>query len=444
MRDDIHTMHQKSTARRYAGGALLAAAGLAALSLTPATAGTPKTVVSFVAPSPGQPLEGLIAGTDGAYYGVEFGAIGISEPGTPFPSVFRLTPKGAGKNGWQTALIPVADTATLAAPITYITAGPGGVLYGTATLNGCIVLAPGFVVPCAAVVSLTPPAAGQASWTASVLWHVTTMGTMITGLALAPSGALIGSAIDNTVFELTPPAAGQSVWSHQTLYTFTGGADGAFPNGRLLLDGAGNIYGAAYLGGASVCGTAGNAACGTVFRLNPPANGGTPWSETTLYSGTAGPVELSYLQGGALYGVDQAGCCGAVVKIAPGPASQPWALTNLAVFAGATDGALPTPTGLIAGGGGLLYGTTTSGGLSSCVGTASPTAPANGCGVVYELKPTAKGYRKVTLWSFTGGADGGSPAGGLTAGPAGELLGVTYFGGAGALGTVYRLPILAP
>ena len=426
---------------RGAGLALLTVVEVAALGPAPAAAGTPKTVVDFAAPSPGQPLQGLIAGTDGAYYGVEFGTVSLSGPGTPFPSVFRLTPKGPGKNGWQAAPIAVGNAGALALPIAYLTAGPGGVLYGSATLDGCIVWAPGFTFPCEAVVSLTPPAAGQATWTANVLWH-TAAGTMITGLALAPSGVLIGSATDNTVFELTPPAAGQPVWSPATLYTFTGGADGGFPTGRLLLDSDGNIYGAAYQGGALVCGTAGTAACGTVFRLSPPANSSTAWSETTLYSGTAGPVELSYLQGGALYGVDQAGCCGAVVKIAPGPAALPWVLTDLAVFAGGTDGA--APAGLIAAGGGPLFGTTASGGLASCVAPPGSPTTTGGCGVVFELKPTAKGYRKITLWPFTGGADGGGPFGGLTVGPPGELLGVTYFGGIEALGTVYRLPVPLP
>ena len=50
-----------------------------------------------------------------------------------------------------------------------------------------------------------------------------------------------------SVFKLTPSASG---WTESTLYTFTGGDDGASPYGeRLIFDGAGNLYDTAYGGG---------------------------------------------------------------------------------------------------------------------------------------------------------------------------------------------------
>jgi uncharacterized repeat protein (TIGR03803 family) len=390
-----------------------------------------------------------VAGSDGAYYGVEFGTVSLTSPGAPFPSVFKLVPSAGGQ--WRAALIPVTATAALVAPINELVAGAGGVLFGTATLNGCIVLGPGFTYSCAAVVSLkppasgqtTPPASGQTTWAANVLWQSPVGGTTITGLALAPSGALIATASDNTVFQLSPPAAGQAAWTARTVYTFTGGTDGGFPFGRLLFGSGGTIYGATYEGGVNVCGSGGTTPCGTVYQLTPPGSGGSAYTEATLYSGVAGPVELAFLQRGALYGVDQAGAAGGVVRLAPASAGLPWKLATLASFAGGTDGGQPVAAGLIASGG-SLYGTTVSGGLAKCEAPHEGAAPPSGCGVIFRLKPNGTTYEKKTLWSFTGGQDGGGPYGGLVTGATGQLLGVTYFGGANQLGTVYRLPVTVP
>ena len=55
------------------------------------------------------------------------------------------------------------------------------------------------------------------------------------------------------------------VWSKTTLHNLTGGSDGEFPNGNaLVLDSAGNVYGAA-TGGA----TYGSTGYGTVYEIQP-------------------------------------------------------------------------------------------------------------------------------------------------------------------------------
>jgi uncharacterized repeat protein (TIGR03803 family) len=56
-----------------------------------------------------------------------------------------------------------------------------------------------------------------------------------------------------------PLAQGQKF---KTLYSFTGGNDGGIPQGPLLLDKKGNLYGAAFTSGNGF----GN---GTVFKLDP-------------------------------------------------------------------------------------------------------------------------------------------------------------------------------
>jgi uncharacterized repeat protein (TIGR03803 family) len=67
---------------------------------------------------------------------------------------------------------------------------------------------------------------------------------------------------------------------------------------------------------------------------------------------------------------------------------------------------------------GNLYGTTVFGGISSaCNGS---------CGVVFKLGPSGK---ETVLHNFTGGADGGLPASGLTMDSAGNLYGAADEGG---------------
>jgi hypothetical protein len=91
----------------------------------PAAASAPKTITAFKAPSPGQPLSGLVAGTDGALYGIEFGTVTLNSPGAPFPSVFRL---GLKTSYLKASLIPVAPAGALSGSLGTLAAGPGGVL----------------------------------------------------------------------------------------------------------------------------------------------------------------------------------------------------------------------------------------------------------------------------------------------------------------------------
>jgi uncharacterized repeat protein (TIGR03803 family) len=70
-----------------------------------------------------------------------------------------------------------------------------------------------------------------------------------------------------TVFKLTPDAKGK--WTFTTIHIFQE-KDGAFPGGGVIFDGAGNLYGATTWGGAGGCESGG---CGTVFKLTPGAGG---------------------------------------------------------------------------------------------------------------------------------------------------------------------------
>jgi uncharacterized repeat protein (TIGR03803 family) len=150
------------------------------------------------------------------------------------------------------------------------------------------------------------------------------------GLALDPAGNIYGATTSGgahnsgTVFELTP--AGQLT----TLYTFTGGADGALPESGVIRDTSGNLYGTASSGGVTTS-QCSDLPCGVVFMLSPTSTGA--WHETVLHSFTGpdgdnplGPLLLDP-SGPALYGTTFRGgdfscttiaggsSCGVVFKI---------------------------------------------------------------------------------------------------------------------------------
>ena len=97
-------------------------------------------------------------------------------------------------------------------------------------------------------------------------------------------------------------------------------------------------------------------------------------------------------------------------------------------FTMSPDGAGPNP--IFRDAQGNLYGTTTSGGLSSC-----QNGGGAGCGIVFEV--SSSGEYSV-LYSFKGNLDGNTPVAGVTQDAAGNLFGTTG-GGNGGFGTVFEL-----
>src|ERR1700728_5429513 len=75
------------------------------------------------------------------------------------------------------------------------------------------------------------------------------------GLILDAAGNLYGAAEAGgrygfgTVFELSPASGG--AWTETGLYNFKGGQDGASPHATLVWDSAGNLYGTTVGGGGS-------------------------------------------------------------------------------------------------------------------------------------------------------------------------------------------------
>ncbi len=92
-----------------------------------------------------------------------------------------------------------------------------------------------------------------------------------------------------TVFELSPPKTKGGKWTEQVLHSFARGTDGANPNGGLVLDGKGAIYGTTPVGGNQLCNFGhGNVGCGILFKLTKPIKAGEAWTETILHRFTAG------------------------------------------------------------------------------------------------------------------------------------------------------------
>jgi uncharacterized repeat protein (TIGR03803 family) len=216
-----------------------------------------------------------------------------------------------------------------------------------------------------------------------------------------------GTAGAGVVFKVS--AAG-----HETvLYTFTGGSDGGYPQGGVIRDPAGNLYGTTVGGGA--------AGAGTVFKVD--AAGG----ESVLYSFTGGAdggypyASVVRDSAGNLYGTTvDGGTAGAGVVFKLDTTGQETVLHN---FTGYPDDGGNPYAGVALDSHGNLYGTTAFGG-------------AEDDGVVYKVG--SAGQENVIL-SFTYGPGGCDPQSGVILDSAGNLYGTTSECGAAGYGVVYKV-----
>lgn len=178
------------------------------------------------------------------------------------------------------------------------------------------------------------------------------------------------------VFRLRPRPDG--TWQYRILHWF--GAfidDGQLPNGGLVVDGKGNVYGSTGYGGENFSG-------GTVFKLSPHPPGlgqSTLYSETQIYN-----------------------------------------------FPDCTQGCGPENP-LVMDQAGNLYGTA-GGGNTSCDGVY--------CGVVFRLKAQPDGTWKYSVLHKFSGPDGWAPTG-ITLAPDGTIYGTTLLGGKFNLGVAYEI-----
>jgi len=198
----------------------------------------------------------------------------------------------------------------------------------------------------------------------------------------------------------------------QVLHQFDDSDDGRYPAGQLLIDKKGNIFGETTSGGPGIG--------GSVFEYSAKGK----FKTLHFFADSDGFQPQGNLlmdKAGDLYGATYSGGAdeyGTVFKL-----TTKGALTTLYTFTGGNDGGDPNG-GLAQDSDGNLYGSTNPGGNGS--------AP---FGTVFRLAPNGT---LTTLYTFTGGADGGYPAGNVLLNR-GKILGTTPAGGKHDDGVVYEV-----
>jgi len=249
----------------------------------------------------------------------------------------------------------------------------------------------------------------------------------------AATAALAIAVVFALTVVLTPSAQAQKpatsvAWNEKVLHSF-GGTDGSLPCSGLTGDAAGNLYGTTCAGGTYND--------GTVFELKPTVGGG--WTEKVLHNfnnngadGYLPEAGLTFDAAGNLYGTTLMGGTynyGTVFELIPSPnAAGGWTEKVLHNFnKNGADGYEPWAS-LIFDAVGNLYGTSGAGGTYND-------------GTVFRLRPTpGGGWTEQVLHSFNwNGTDGYEPFASLILDAAGNLYGMTFYGGHYGVGTVFEL-----
>jgi uncharacterized repeat protein (TIGR03803 family) len=305
---------------------------------------------------------GVILDGGGNLYGSTQGG-GSSEEGT----VFELTSSGSysvlhtftggTKDGYEPGAVVVMDSA--------------GNLYGSTVAGGGTGCSPN--PGCGIIYKITSSGqetvlyrftGGAGGWvpdstlmldSAGDLYGTAAYGGSYTNLVCQPYGCGI-------VFKLDTSG------NFNVLYSFTGGADGTTPRAGLVMDASGNLYGDAGGGGDLSCGA--GYGCGTVFEIDSSGNftvlyaftgssGDGEGPDGTLLRDSAGNLYGTTYEGGNLSCNEGSGC-GIVFRLDTSGNE-----TILHAFAGGTtDGEYPD-SALITDGKGNLYGTTFNGGTAN-------------------------------------------------------------------------------
>ena len=362
------------------------------------TTGVLTTLYSFMGDDGRSPGAGLVQGSDGNFYGTTenggtsggYGTVFKISTNGALTSLYSFT--GGNDGGGGNGLVQGSD----------------GYFYGTTYYGGT-----------------------KTTYYGGTVFKISTNGALTTlysfsdgndggqplaGLVQGSDGNFYGTTLyggtngDGTVFKISTNGVLTS------LYSFTGGNDGGNPYAGLVQGSDGNFYGTTENGGTNNW--------GTVFKI------GTNGALTSLHSFTGGDdggnPEAGLVQGsdGNFYGTTYANAttgAGTVFKI-----STNGVLTSLYSFASGNDGA--GPDGLVQGSDGYFYGTTYQGGTYG--------SGYNGSGTVFKISTTGA---LTSLYSFTGGDDGGNPYAGLVQGSDGYFYGTTYQGGTNNWGTVFKI-----
>jgi len=351
----------------------------------------------------GHPWSGLIPDGQGGFYGTTTIGGGTGCSGNGCGTIFDVTSDGA-----EMVAYAFAGGSDGGAPYAALAPQGNGSFLGTTSADGRY--------SGGTIFMFTPPGAEavQYSFGRGIRgWD------SMSGLIFNKAGKLYGATTlggaedDGTIFRLAPDG------KYTTLHEFRGTDDGASPNGPLIRDKMGNLYGTT------------SAGCGVLFKI---ARDGT---ETVLHQFGAGgdgcgPEDgLAEDKEGNFYGTTEEGGTendGAVFKVAPDGTE-----TILYSFRGPgnNDGYFPKG-GLMLDKAGNLYGTTIWGGGTGC-------SYGYGCGTVFKISPDGT---ETMLHAFQGN-DGYFPTGTLIS-YKGNLYGSAYEGGTGTncyngCGTVFMV-----
>jgi uncharacterized repeat protein (TIGR03803 family) len=307
------------------------------------------------------PQAGLVLDASGNLYGVTpYG--GIYEDGV----VFELSPAGGGQ--WTETVLHNFNISTDGyQPSASLVIDKLGNLYGTTASGGT---GTNCGEGCGTVFELSPQSGG--GWSFSTVHTFNNDGTdgyrpLYGALVFDAKGNLYGTTNaggtdnDGIVFELSPQGGG--VWSETIIHTFlVNGTDGLYPDGGVIFDAKGNLYGTTDEGGNIFPGY------GTVYELSPSAGGG--WTEQILFNcvggvgGTLYPrTSLVMDAKGTLYGTTVEGGDGWGNVFGLRPTASGWVERTVHSFQNNRKDAMAPDDPLTVGPDGNLYGTSSGGGL---------------------------------------------------------------------------------
>jgi uncharacterized repeat protein (TIGR03803 family) len=238
-----------------------------------------------------------------------------------------------------------------------------------------------------------------------------------------------GSGLSGTVFELTPQGGG--LWSERILHSFKPNPpDGYQPYAGLVFDKAGNLYGTTSEGGSGPC----SHGCGVVYELSPKAGG--VWAAKVIYSFNGFPTDgqtpaasLVVDAAGNLYGTTVAGGTvsqyqsGTVFELSPN-GSGGWTEKILHSFSATGTEGYNLDGSVALDSTGNIYSTTNSGG-------------SYGYGTLFELSPSAGGWTETILHNFGAAGDGRTPESGVIFDASGNLYGTVSVDGDNSKGPNY-------
>ena len=411
---------------------------LAAVATTPTQAQTYTVLHLFTnMPDGGNPAGPLIQDAQGTLYGTTKGGGGC-DGGLPCGTVFKVD-----SDGTETVLYSFQGGSDGVYPLAGVIRDAAGNLYGTTQGNG-------FLGALSTVFKLTPAKNGQ--WKETVLYDFNGPegGSQDEPLVLDQDGNLYGTSPGGgkpncgwgrfnagcgSMYKLTPDR------KITVIHVFTG-LDGMQPEGGLVRDAKGNLYGSTIFGGIRSCKSPGGGGypepgCGTVYKLDVSGKL-TVLHKFTGHEDGSNPVGVIVDGAGNLYGIADAGgviCnanyiygCGTIFKI-----DNAGKFSVLYKFDPQSPGLGFVYSNLVRDSKGNLYGTNEYGGT-------------NNAGFLFELDTKEKFS---VLYDFAGlgeTQDGNNPQG-VIMDSAGNFYGNMFIGGlqnenfcgAAGCGTVFKL-----